>query len=968
MLLSMFRSFSSVHYRLCLRTLLICLAVLSPSAILAHNHLIPHEVKGDLKYLTNFEYFIDNGNALTLNDITNPKLTIEYQTVNDDIPNLGQIDKPVWVHFQLKNDSATPKSLVLQVHFSLLDKLELYLNKNLIDDRALDQDSQPKPLAEPSDYVVLEAGDTVSATAFKRSGYAFELLLPPNSLQDLYLKVESSSSVWLPISISSQAAYKNYLQTSNIVTGLFYGIIIGLLCYNLFIYFSVRESSYLYYIALMATNLGFWLTIDGLAFEYLWPQAFTWQQYAPILLVYGLIALSVQFCRIYLRITEEETVLSQLLFNLVWISVVASLAALVMPLATSNQLSLGLAIITAGILLWYSFQRWRSGYRPALYFMYAWGIYLSAVILGILSMTTIGSSYAHVTDFIKLASALEMIFLSLGLADYINTLKDEQLQSQGEALEAALQNKAKTEFLAKMSHEIRTPMNGVLGMAEILQSTELDKKQKHYVDVINHSGQALLSVINDILDHSRIEAGKLELESIPFNLEHLVDECVSIFSLKAAEKNISLLSSVRPGTPVLLKGDPTRLKQVIINLLSNAIKFTEKGEILLAASATNQSSREQPKIRFEVQDTGIGITEDNLAEIFKSYSCEDAVPRQFGGTGLGLSLCKQLVQLMNGEIGVESEVKQGSHFWFTATFDIANESEVTPIIRAAELKGIKMLVVDDHTTLFRNIQEKTTSWGMVVETALNGRQALRKLEKAHDFEEPFHIMLTDWSMPEMNGLELCEAVRNDNRNNRMDVILMSSSRVMPEKEILQKLHISSTLEKPFTSDQLHESLGQVVGAHPIVNNSTSGIIDNGHFQHLKVLVAEDNQVNQMVIRGILKKLDIIPDFANDGLEAIEVYKENKGEYDLILMDCDMPEMDGFEATSKIRALQVKKKNQPMLIFALSAHVLEEYKIKAIQVGMDDFIAKPVELNAIRKKLQEWVHHLPQAPSLKASNE
>ena len=912
----------------------------------------PHLADQGHHYLTKFEYFVDTENNLTIEKFLDPTLTIKSELVDGQQPNLGQIDHPVWFHFRIKNVESTDQTFVLQVHFSLIDHLELYRVQTNGPVQAFTKEL---------------AGDTISSNQHKRSSFLFEADIAAGATADFYLRAETQSSMWLPISIASQEAYKNYPQQSSIFNGVFYGIIIGLLCFNLFIYFSVREASYLYYIALMSANLLFWLTVDGLAFEYLWPGQVQWQQLAPHILVYALIALSVQFCRIYLRIAESEQAVSQLLFNLVWISIVASIAALVMPISMSNQLSLGLAVVSSVFLLWCSYIRWRRGYRPALYFMCAWGIYLVSVTVGILSMTSMINATHHILETIKIASALEMIFFSLGLADYINTLKDEQLQSQSDALQAALENKAKTEFLAKMSHEIRTPMNGVLGMAEILQSTELDNRQKHYVDVINHSGQALLSVINDILDHSRIEAGKLELENIPFNLEHLVDECISIFSIKANEKGISLLSSVRPGTPTLLKGDPTRLKQVIINLLSNAIKFTDKGEILLAASSTNNSRREEPQIRFEVQDTGIGITEDNLEQVFKSYNCEDSIARQFGGTGLGLSLCKQLVHLMRGEIGVESEVKVGSHFWFTATFTIATDAEVSPVIRAAELKGIKLLVVDDHTTLFRNIQEKATSWGMTVDTALNGRQALRKLEKSHDLEEPFHILLTDWSMPEMNGLELCETIRKDNRNNRLDIILMSSSRVMPEKEILAKLHISSTLEKPFTSDQLHDALGKIVGARPIEPRKVLQTPDQS-FDHLKVLVAEDNQVNQMVIRGILKKLNIIPDFANDGMEAIEVYKEEKGEYDLILMDCDMPEMDGFEATSKIRALQVKKKNRPLLIFALSAHVLEEYKIKAIQVGMDDFIAKPVELAAIQKKLSEWSNHLPAAEPLKAGNE
>lgn len=874
---------------------------------------------------------------------------------------LGFREGPVWLRFSVQNPEDARQPVMVHLPHSLLDTVELYQ----VLPRSPEPNAVPSLANQPEKQV---AGDRLPfhERPIWINGNAFPAELPAQSISHFYLKVESSSSLILPIYLGTQTSFMEYLHDTRIAMGLFYGVALALLLYNLFIFVSVRETSFLLYVALVSANTLFWLVVDGLAFQYIWPNQPMFQYYAHLILLSLVMILSLQFTRYYLRIREYSQTLDNLMLGLIGLDVLALLSTGFLSIQSASIFLLMLTLVNCLVLLISSFQRFLSGYPPARFFLLAWGAYLCSVLFGV--FTTLGLLDPVIPHqvLIKACSAAEMILLAFGLADYINRLKALSDSSVNQAEEASTQNLAKTEFLAKMSHEIRTPMNGVLGMAEILKSTELDEKQHHYVDTIYGSGQALLNVINDILDHSKVESGQLELDQVPFNLEHLVDESISIFSLKASEKGLSLMSSVRPGTPTLLKGDPTRLKQIIINLLSNATKFTDSGEIILRAHPTNHSTRERPQIRFEVQDTGVGIPPDGLEGLFKSYSAShSSVSRQFGGTGLGLSLCKQLVDLMHGDVGVESQVNEGSTFWFTATFDAAKEEEVQPVIRSKALHNIKLLVVDDHPTLFANIQEKATSWGMNVETALSGAQAIRKLEKAEDLEEPYDIILTDWDMPGMNGLELIEQLRNDIRFNHLDVVLMSSSRVMPDKTVLEKLRIHATLEKPFTTHQLHNTLAQVVSGAPAV--STANENDNSNqYGHLRVLVAEDNTVNQMVIRGVLKKLGITPKISNNGLEAVQAYKQARGQLDLILMDCDMPEMDGFEATSKIRAIQVNKKYPHLLIFALSAHVLEEYKMKAIQVGMDDFVPKPVEMKRLQAKLEEWREQFGEWRDSKAS--
>lgn len=861
----------------------------------------------------------------------------------DSLPHyFGFEDGTIWIHFQIDNHDTTTQPLVLEIANPFLDSIDFYYP------------------GQNGDFHSLHLGDIepFSERLFKTNYFAFPFSVPATSANHYFLKLNSQGGVELPLSLYKASEYQSVLHLRSVGYGIFYGLVLGLAIYNLFVFYSTRQLSYLYYVIFLTLSGLFWSTQEGISFEILWPNTPLLQIYLHELIITGMLVFSILFARSYLNLKNASPFLYRLSTIIIIANMVAVLISLLFFYHHVTNMVLTLTFITSVLMLAISVLRIRDGYRPAIYFLIARSIYAAAAIFSVLAYSNVFNfSLPHLT-ILKLASALEMLILSFSLSHFIRFLRTENSLEKNKANKAEAEAKAKSEFLAKMSHEIRTPMNGVLGMAEILKSTELSEKQNNYVDVIHSSGQALLNIINDILDHSKIEAGKLELSIVPFNMEVLIDECLSIFSLKASEKGISLLSSIRPGTPLLVKGDPTRIKQVLINLLSNAFKFTDEGEIIIKAFATNQSTRHHPEIQIEVQDTGVGIPHDSQRELFKiTTHLETFLSRQFGGTGLGLSLCKNLVELMGGEIGVESEVKLGSRFWFTIKLETATENEIQPSIRAKELRGLNLLVVDDQTTHFHIIQEKTTSWGMQVDTAINARQALRKLIKAKEDNDPFDLLLTDWSMPGKNGLELIEEIRQNPDFRFLHIILMSSSRVMPDKPLLDQLNIAGTLEKPFTGDQLHDLLCKVVGANHILEEKASRI-EEMDYSYLRVMVAEDNPVNQMVIRGMLKKLNIIPDMTNNGLEAMHLYSQRNGEFDLILMDCDMPEMDGFEATRKIRAIQNKHLYKPVLIFALSAHVLEEYKLKAIQVGMNDFVSKPLELNTLKSALIQWRESLP----------
>lgn len=520
---------------------------------------------------------------------------------------------------------------------------------------------------------------------------------------------------------------------------------------------------------------------------------------------------------------------------------------------------------------------------------------------------------------------------------------EEKVEERTLSLEKA--NKAKSEFLANMSHEIRTPMNGVLGMVELLKDTELNVKQEQYTDTIYRSGQTLLSILNDVLDYSKIEAGKMELEKIPFDLETLLHDCASIFAFTSCEKQVELVSHVGPGTPTQLIGDPTRLRQVIMNLLGNAFKFTEEGEVDLRCHLMSEDADEQDciLIKFEVVDTGIGMSDEQQAKLFKSFSQADSsTTRKYGGTGLGLAICKQLAEMMGGEIGVVSVANAGSKFWFTAKVYLDTGEQKNTLIDLEQFKGKNLLVVDDHTTFLEVVEEMASSLGMETRTAKNSHNCMQVLDHLRE-EESIDVVLLDLRLPDESGMKVARKIHEVLKEKTPKIILTSAGRLIPKGNELADAGIDYTLDKPISSKSLREALALAldIGVDSVDAAPVEGI-DRDGFGALRVLVAEDNSVNQMVIKGLLKKFDIIPVIANNGLEAVKAYQDAEQPYDLVLMDCEMPEMDGWEATTTIRENARERDNgEELKIVALSAHALNLERERAAEAGMDDYLSKPV---------------------------
>jgi hypothetical protein len=721
---------------------------------------------------------------------------LAFTPLNNAEVSFGFRQSACWFRFQAQNITDHPLQLVLSSDFNIFDNIEFY-----------------EPQADKT--IRKSVGDAIpyNTRELKIRTLAIPFIVPAKQKNYYYIYAETTDTFYLPLRLSQYNYFSSHNNSHDSLISLIYGVVIGLFLYHFLLFLLTREKVQLLYFYYVLSTLLFFASSQGSLFQF-WPNSPQLNNKMVDTFSFLTMGSACLFARSYLN-TKANNSLHRFLKICAIVFSLFAIIHIIIPTYIIAPLNTILSLITVFLLFFVGIKRWLEGLNESRLFIISWGLLIIVGAYFILLLIFGGNEISNALFYTQIAFAGQQVLLSIGLAQRLKSLQKEKEAKEQEMLVAQAESAAKTDFLARMSHEIRTPMNAVIGVTQLLEATTLTESQHHYLSLLQNSGQLLLSIIDDILDYSKITSGNINLESTPFDIQKLIHNIYQILSANQEEKPVELLLNMADDFPQWVEGDPTRLRQILFNLLNNALKFTTEGHVSLHAQRVVQIDKNKVQIQLTITDTGIGLSQEQIAHLFTAFHQADAsITRKYGGTGLGLAISKQLIELMGGSLHVSSKLGHGSSFVI-----------LLPLVLTDEL-----------------------------------------------------ITITN---PKMHAI-------------------------------------------PWA---------------------------NGSLSTLRILLTEDNAVNQLIISSLIRQLGIEVQLAKNGEEAFGIISKHHDDFDVILMDCEMPILDGLQATRKIRHWESEQQKSPITIIALTAHALPEYQIRCRDAGMNDYMTKPLLLNELAKKLQ-----------------
>ena len=828
-------------------------------------------------------------------------------------------EEPYWFYFRIANSSDRALDRVLDFHHPRLSQWQVHvIQRGALRESFLLGSDVPRA-RHPIPYLNL-------AVPLHLPAHSELLVVMSSRNYSHYMPKVLQVVSWQELMADAVSAERSHIG--------YFGVMFAALVYNLMVWGATRNRAALLLAASGAWSCG--LMAMFLGYLFLWLDTTTFAQLNIFMLLgAGIMCLPVLFAVEFMQLGQQRPGLQRRLIKIMAFFILVAIG--VRAMATTFEVMavmwvLFVCIPLIGCIITGIWQLLRGNPAAPVYLLS--GLPLIAAQVGYLG-GRIGVTPAFSEEWIGAGQVLQMFVLSWALTHRVGRLRQDELRAQAES-------RAKSDFMAKMSHEIRNPMNAVLGMSELLRHSGLNERQARYNEIIHASGSVLLTLLNDILDYARLEARKLELEHIPFDLHALALQTLSMFKGQAEQKQLELICDIAPGLPRQWQGDPTRLRQIMLNLLSNAVKFSPAGAITLSLGRTDNG------LRLGVADSGPGLSEEQLAGLFEAFKQGSTeVARTHGGSGLGLSICRSLADLMGGSIRVESSPGAGATFWLDAPLQPMTTGGAEP--PPSGLRGVRLLVVDTSDPLCDFIRRHGRHWGMEVCTTATGGDALKALGSAHHAGRPFQLICMDFAQ----GEALVRYLREAPGAGAVPMLALARASALPDARTAEALGLAGSLEKPVTPEELREAFIRALDLpHPALAESAEHLGAVPAEQSLRVLVAEDNPVNQQVISGLLKRMGHRVTLAGNGAEALA--RVQQGQFDLLLMDCDMPELDGWQATRAIRDWERANGRRPVCIVAVTGHGLPEHRQQCLDAGMQEQLLKPISLAALQPVLEACI--------------